>query len=134
MKRFIAAMAIVLAAGATAQAGEQEEIARGRDEALTWLSIWDAGNVEASREAASAYFKKDVSSDYERSVYDDLRRPLGALRQRSFKSSEFNTLPDGEYLNIVFDSDFANKSAATETVDLVREADGRWKVSAWLIR
>jgi hypothetical protein len=59
---------------------------------------------------------------------------LGALRQRTFKSSEFNTLPDGEYLNIVFDSDFANKSAATETVDLVREADGTWKVSAWLIR
>ena len=134
MKRLIAAMSIVLAAGTTVHAGEQEDIANGQREALRWLSTWDAGNVDASRDTASAYFKNDVSRDAAKTTYDELRRPLGALKQRTFKSAEFNQLPDGEYLQVVFDAEFANKSVATESVDLVREADGAWKVSAWLIR
>jgi len=134
VKRIIAATLLVLATSATVQAGEQEDVANARGEALTWLRIWDAGNVEGSRNAASAYFRNDVSIDDAKANYEELRRPLGTLKRRTFKSSSFNTAPDGEYLDVVFDSDFGNKNAATETVELVREADGAWKVSAWLIR
>ena len=117
-----------------AHAGEQQDVVNARDEALRWLSTWDAGNVDATRDAASAYFRNDVSADDAQTTYEVWRRPLGALEQRRFKSSEFIKAPDGEYLHLVFDADFVNKSAATETVELVREADGAWKVSSWTIR
>jgi hypothetical protein len=42
--------------------------------------------------------------------------------------------PDGQYVVIKYDTTFANKAAAVETVTPMREADGSWKVSGYFVK
>jgi hypothetical protein len=42
--------------------------------------------------------------------------------------------PDGEYSVIQFATSFRHKAAATETVTLMKDSDGRWRVSGYYIR
>jgi hypothetical protein len=42
--------------------------------------------------------------------------------------------PDGEYVIIMYASQFENRADATEIVTPVREKDGSWRVSGYDIR
>jgi len=134
MKHIFAVILMLFAVSATAYAGEREESTRAYDSALAWLHIWDAGNYDESRNEASTYFKNDVSRIDAKRTFEELRLSLGAIKARRINSSEFNQAPDGDYWHFVFESDFENRNPATETVEMVRESDGAWKVSSWLIR
>jgi hypothetical protein len=41
--------------------------------------------------------------------------------------------PDGEFLTLVFATSFESKNA-TETVVLMKESDGQWRVSGYRVR
>jgi hypothetical protein len=65
------------------------------------------------------------------------RGPLGAVSSRTFQiENRTRTLPgvpDGDYEVVQFQTNFAKKSGATETVFLAREGTG-WKVNGYFIR
>jgi len=42
--------------------------------------------------------------------------------------------PDGEYVVIQFESSFANKESAVETVTPMKGEDGVWRVSGYYIK
>ena len=42
--------------------------------------------------------------------------------------------PDGEYVVLQFDTSFANKKEAVETVTPMLDKDGKWKVSGYYIK
>jgi len=42
--------------------------------------------------------------------------------------------PDGEYVVIQFESSFANKKSAVETVTPMKGEDGVWRVSGYYIK
>jgi hypothetical protein len=42
--------------------------------------------------------------------------------------------PDGKYVVIQFDTAFANKASAVETVTPMLDADGVWRVSGYFVR
>jgi hypothetical protein len=71
------------------------------------------------------------------STIQPVRDPLGAVSSRSVKSitktKSLPGAPDGEYEVVQFQTSFANKSAATETVVVSHEASG-WKVDGYFIR
>jgi hypothetical protein len=62
---------------------------------------------------------------------------LGGVSSRVLKSATKSRslpgAPDGEYVVVQFQTSFANKAAATETVVLSHEASG-WKVDGYFIR
>ena len=66
------------------------------------------------------------------------RKPLEELVSREVASAEFHlTLPgapDGEYVVLTFNSSFGKKAVAVETVTMMKEADGAWRVSGYFIR
>jgi hypothetical protein len=66
-----------------------------------------------------------------------VREPLGAVSSRALKGvTKAGTLPgapDGEYEIVQFETNFANKAAATETIVLSREASG-WRVDGYFIK
>ena len=66
------------------------------------------------------------------------REPLGALAWRNLRSAQRLTelpgAPDGQYVVMQFDSSFANKKTAIETVTFVLEADGQWKSTGYFIK
>jgi hypothetical protein len=67
-----------------------------------------------------------------------VRGSMGDLVSRQFKSARYSEMlpdsPDGNYVVLQFDTSFANKKDAVETVTPKLEPDGQWKVSGYYIK
>ena len=63
---------------------------------------------------------------------------LGALVSRKLRSAkEYNALPgapDGKFVMMQFDTSFAAKKTAVETVTFMLEKDGAWRSVGYFIR
>ena len=63
--------------------------------------------------------------------------PLGMLVSRSVASADFATTlpsaPDGQYVVVKFNTQFTNKTAATETVTMMLD-NGSWKSAGYYVR
>lgn len=106
--------------------------------ALAWLALADAGDAAGTWEAAASLFRRAVPLDQWTRSLDVARGPLGAVIARTRRSARFATelpgAPDGEYVVLEFDTQFAHKRTAVETVTPMRDADGEWRVSGYFIR
>lgn len=105
--------------------------------AHTWVSLIDAKRWDESWSTAGTLFKSQMPQPRWTSTIQPVRDPLGAVSSRSVKSvtktKSLPGAPDGEYEVIQFQTNFANKTAATETVVLSHEVSG-WKVDGYFIR
>lgn len=105
--------------------------------AKTWVGLVDAKQWDESWKAAGTLFKSHVPEAHWASTVQPVREPLGPVSSRSLKDiTKTTTLPgapDGDYEIVQFQTSFANKAAAVETVVLSREASG-WKVDGYFIR
>jgi hypothetical protein len=67
-----------------------------------------------------------------------VRKPLGDLVSRKLKSAkataELPGAPDGQYVVMQFETSFANKKSAIETVTFMLEKDGQWKSCGYFIK
>ena len=103
-----------------------------------WLALVDAGNYAESWKTASAYFQSAVPQNQWEHTISTVRGPLGDLVSRQLKSAQYTkSLPDapaGKYVVLQFDTTFANKKEAVETVTPKLDSDGHWKVSGYYIK
>lgn len=103
----------------------------------SWVSLVDAKRWDESWSAAGTLFKSQMPQSRWASTIQPVRGPLGAVSSRSLKSitksASLPGAPDGEYEVVQFQTSFANKAAAIETVVLSHEASG-WKVDGYFIR
>ena len=108
------------------------------DAAMQWMDLVDNGNYQDSWDQASSYFKSAVLKDDWKRIIEAVRSPLGNVVSRKFKSQQYTTslpgVPDGEYLVIQFDTSFANKKSAIETITPAKDSDGQWRVSGYYIK
>lgn len=129
----ISLFALVMTAGA---AGTREEQAQRAAE--SWLALVDSGSYAQSWEAAASAFKTAISGDQWKQALDSARTPLGKVGARKLISAQYKRelpgAPDGDYVVIQFDTSYENKKAAVETVTLMLEKDGGWKVAGYFIR
>lgn len=105
--------------------------------ATRWVSIVDMGDYGQSWSDAGAMFKAHVAQADWAGKIKPTRQPLGAVVSRKLKSEQQTTTlpgaPDGRYTVVQFDTQFANKRNAVETVVLADEPTG-WKVDGYFIR
>ncbi|HZU51053.1 MAG TPA: DUF4019 domain-containing protein [Sphingomicrobium sp.] len=105
--------------------------------ANSWVGLVDSKRWNESWAAAGSLFKARMPEASWASTIQPVREPLGAVSSRSLKSITRSTslpgAPDGEYEVLQFETSFANKAAATETVVLSHEQSG-WKVDGYFIR
>ena len=103
-----------------------------------WLALVDAGSYAESWKNASAFFQSAVTRDQWGPIVSGVRGPMGDLVSRQFKSARYSEMlpdsPDGNYVVLQFDTSFANKKDAVETVTPKFEPDGKWKVSGYYIK
>ncbi len=101
------------------------------DRAKQWLILIDDGNYDAAWKQAGARLRDKVRNDKFTAQVGSERQPLGAMTSRTIKDVKLTkTLPgmrDGQYAVVRYDSAFAHKVAAVETVTLVSE-NGGWSV------
>lgn len=139
MNRVLAVfVALALLTSVPVFAGESEAVSKAQQAASSWLALTDAGELAASWDEASSFFKASIAKgDWEKRI-GSVRSPFGALKSRKVKSATFRRklpgAPDGEYVVIQYDSAFERKASAVETVTPMREKDGSWKVSGYYIR
>jgi hypothetical protein len=103
-----------------------------------WLALIDIGSFAESWKTAAGYFQTAVSQDQWEHTIVAVRKPLGDMVSRKFKSAQYTKsvpgAPDGEYVILQFDTSFANKKEAVETVTPMLDPDGKWKVSGYYIK
>jgi len=141
MKRIFGTVAVAVAlalCAASAPAAEEAAVAEAKKAAETWLAEVDAGAYGPSWEHAAELFRKAVTKEGWKQALDAARAPLGAVEERKLRSASFHTelpgAPDGEYVVIEFDTRFASKAHAVETITPTRDPDGTWRVSGYYIR
>jgi hypothetical protein len=133
--RVITLFIIVAVFGGLSFAKPEDE---ARKAAERWLALIDAGNSVESWKTAAGYFRTAVSQEQWKSSLDAVREPLGVVLSRKFKSAQYTRsvpgAPDGEYVILQFDTAFANKKEAVETVTPMLDKDGTWRVSGYYVK
>jgi len=129
------AIAVFLAAPTWAQESKEDAAQKA---AAAWLKLVDGGEYVASWKQAAKFFKGAVTKDQWAQTVGGVRKPLGSVVSRKVKSrtyaQELPGAPDGQYVVIQFDTVFANKASAVETVTPMLDSDGTWRVSGYFIR
>ena len=117
---------------AIAQAPED----RARFAAEQWIVLVDDGQYEESWKESSKVFQDAIPMDnWQKKAAAD-RGQLGAKQSRKLKdiksgSAAAKGLPAGQYVQVKYQSSFANKKTVTEVVTAVLESDGTWRVAAY---
>jgi hypothetical protein len=115
--------------------------------AESWLGQVDAGDYAGSWAQAAPPFKSAVKQAEWSEAAANGRGSLGALVSRKLKSREYTekapatrlvggkvyTLGAGKFVVLQYDSAFANKGSASETV-VAMEASGAWRVASYSVR
>lgn len=131
----IACLAALTAASAHAQ---DPKASAAQTAARAWLVLTDKGDADASRAAAGRKFQEQLDEGGWRQALANVRGPLGEPLNRTARATRFDTkfpgAPDGEYAQVLFETEYSNGSRVRETVTLEREPDGVWRVIGYLIR
>ena len=98
------------------------------DAARRWLTLLDEGRWDESYQATSASFRELNTAQVWATVSEKVRTPLGAVVSRRLVSQENLPAPPDGYEVVKFQTRFANKAVALETVSLRRE-NGSWRVA-----
>jgi len=138
MKLLKITIACLLLALNVAGADHDDAIASAQAAASSWLALADQSEFEDTWLEASSLFRGAISqADWQRAL-GAARTPLKDLVSRNLESANFyETLPgapDGEYVVLTFDSSFTKKVAAVETVTVMKDEDGSWRVSGYFIK
>jgi hypothetical protein len=135
--------ATLLCIAVVAMPGSRGVIAQGDNReaqaaAESWVALIDQGQYAASWQAAAASFKGAVPEQKWIEAVGVARGPFGGLKTRNVKSSTATkTLPgapDGDYVVLQFNTAFEKKAAALETITMVHDPDGQWRVVGYFVR
>ncbi len=140
---------VVMAAGEAPEAAVGAPVpapvaaAAGEDQApvaaaQAWLTMVDKGQYSQSWAETGAHFRTMVSQELWEAQLGAIRSQLGPLLSRELGAQKSLTTvpggPDGEYCVMSFKTSFGNKAAATETVTVMKDKDGRWRLAGYFIK
>jgi len=103
-----------------------------------WLKAIDANKYEQSWDEMAKIGQSEVTkAQWVKNAA--MLAPMGELKSRKLLSAVYATsllddTPDGHYVTIQYESSFANKKQAVETLIPAREADGTWKVACYFVK
>jgi DNA-binding CsgD family transcriptional regulator len=111
--------------------------AASASQARKWLMLVDQQNWSESWRDAGTIFRSQISADGWASAIVPVRKPLGAVISRSLakvtKATSLPGVPAGEYEVLEFQTNYAAKRGAIETVVMAKEQAG-WRVNGYFIR
>ena len=141
----VACLAAFFAMASLAAAQAPEDAAQAAAE--SWLGVVDAGNHAGSWDAAAKLLRASVSQAAWTQVLGGQRGALGAVKSRNVRSRSLTEKPPmafavggkvfswgaGRYVVLQYDSAFASRGAS-ETVVVMAEPDGAWRVASYSVR
>lgn len=105
---------------------------------LAWLALADADDGTGTYNAAAKRFRDAITQQDWTAALAKARNEFGPNVRRALMSARppdpGKDTPPGEFLVLIFRSEFAKHEQASETLTLEREADGKWRVVGYLMR
>lgn len=102
-----------------------------------WLALLDADKFDACFDALAPAVKGQIDKNDFQSSLTSVREQYGVAKSRRPSKVTFTHKlpgsPDGDYVVLQYDTDFAKHPHAVETVIPMRTTDG-WKVSGYFVR
>ena len=138
MKTVTLLLVSLVVAATPVRAQDETAVAAAEQATRAWLGLTDSGKYEESWAQAGSLFRAAISAEDWVQALTGARTAFGAMLSRDTASAEYSTTlpgaPDGEYIVFQFNSAFANKAAAVETVTAMKDPDGKWRVAGYYIR
>jgi hypothetical protein len=154
MKRFIAAIGVVLLLNTVTAAAQQQPAAAPaaanpaaatiepnaiRDAGMRVALAIDAGQVAKLWDEASAVTKKSVGRDAFVAGINKGRQPLGRIANRNWLSvrrqfGDGQALPAGLYASAEFLAEAAGKPPVRELVSFRLDEDGTWRFAGYAVQ
>ena len=135
LSKVLSAALLLTSLGALGQV-DAERAAEQADGA--WLILVDHGKYVDSWKEASTLFRSALTEGAWAKQIGQVRGPLGDVASRKLLTATYSkTLPgapDGEYVVAQFQTEFAHKKSAVETVVSAREKDESWRMAGYFIR
>jgi nucleoid-associated protein YgaU len=132
-----AASAPAEAAAPAVDSATAEKEAAGKLAAQGWLVLLDRRDWGRAWETSSAVFRTSVPLGTWMDGIPKVREAFGAFVERTPAESVYKTTlegrPDGEYVTAIFLSKF-EKRELQEVITVVREPDGKWRVTGYSTR
>jgi tRNA A-37 threonylcarbamoyl transferase component Bud32 len=126
-----------IAAAAPQKDGAATEFQPAISAAEKWLAMVDARNYSGSWRESSAIVQGAATEQQFTNAMHTFRNPLGDLLSRKLVSSQrlaqMPGAPDGKYVVLQFETSFARKNSAIETVTFMLE-NGQWKPVSYLLK
>ncbi|MDD5424554.1 MAG: DUF4019 domain-containing protein, partial [Candidatus Omnitrophica bacterium] len=131
MKKIILAVMIVMLSAGLCFAASPEK--KAQIAAKNWLEMIDSKDYAQSYDSASSFFKTIVNKSDWVQTCGSLRDMLGKAESRKLVSAtrqdKMQGAPDGEYVILVYKTDFKRKVGAQEIVVPMLDKDGKWRIS-----
>ena len=110
----------------------KEAVERVKILAGQWLTLIDEGLYGEAWDAGGQYFRQHVDKKDWNDILTKDRKPMGAVLNREidevkYKSNMYGA-PDGEYILILFETDYEKHKTVKEEVTYVLEQDGQWRL------
>ena len=109
-----------------------------RKAADNWLALLDTGKFGESWDRASKSFKDAVEKIKWEEQAREVRAPLGKIESRKLSGSQAlkdpPNSPPGDYQVLQYASRFEKNEDVTETVVLILESDGQWRVAGYFVK
>lgn len=106
--------------------------------AEVWLGLVDDGQFDKSWDTAAKILRDLVKKSDWVELGKAKRPPLGKVVSRKLKeATPTKTLPgapEGTYVVLQYNTEFENKKPVLETVTVVTDPDGQWRVSGYYLR
>jgi len=116
---------------------DQKVMTASSDAAASWLALLDKGNYGESWDQADALFRLTVPKRDWTALMEKIRKPLGRVISREILdqrvAADPQGLPPGDYMVLIYNTSFSNKSSAHELVTLKQE-NKKWKVLTYQVK
>ncbi len=134
MHKFASSLVVLLLLTSIASFAQSSEDL-GRHAAERWIVLVDDQQYDQSWKEAAKLFQSSLSIEQWQKEAAERRSQIGSKNSRKLKDLKTTTsakgLPAGQYVVVKYQSSFAKKKNATETVVAVVEPDGAWRVAAY---
>lgn len=119
------------------QSPDEEKVEQAQPVAAEFLALVDGGEYAESWQSSATLMREKVNRQDWIEKLDKARSLSGGLVQRIQKSASYATevkdSPEGEYIMLIYESDFQKAEEVSEYVTVMREGDA-WKVAGYFMQ
>ncbi len=133
MKRQFITLLLLFLCVSTVNATHHDVRGRAESSVMTWIDLIDNKQYVLGWESAAVHLQTQTPKPDWLKIVHDIRKPLGLVNSRNVATAT-STASDGRNIVFVFYTSFEHKVLVVETIETIKEADDKWRVSGYSVK